>query len=161
VISHPLAVALVVLLVGAGPGGLPAPVVPDRQGVLVLSAPRARPHGAGLALDAPGGVLRGWHGADRRAVWEVTLPREGSYQVVVEYAMAGAGPGGPLRVRVGAETRGAFAAPTGSASRFLPQPLVDPVTLPAGRAVVTLDAPGLPPDSALGVRALRLIPANP
>jgi hypothetical protein len=121
----------------------------------------ARLHGTGLAFDAAGGAIRGWRGAGCRASWDVAIPREGPYQVVVEYAMAGAGAGGPLRVRVGDDDRQAFAAPTGSTSRFLPQPLVDPLALAAGRARVTLDAPGLPADSALAIRAVRLIPTNP
>jgi hypothetical protein len=156
-----LAWPLMALLLGAEPGGPPTPVLPDRQGLLVLTAPAARLHGQGLALDAPRGVIRGWHGDTCRAAWEVAVPRETSYQVVVEYALAGPGPGGPIRLRAGDASREAFAAPTGSRSRFLPQPLVDPIALPPGRTTLTLDAPGLPAGSALEVRAVRLVPANP
>ncbi|MEX0586087.1 MAG: c-type cytochrome, partial [Pirellulales bacterium] len=142
------------------PGNHPQVVVADANGSLFLAASNASIYGDTLVFEPRYGNLGFWQSATDRAEWSLEVPRDGEYEVFLDYACDNGSANHPFRLAIdAAELRGTIPG-TGTWDDYRTIRL-GKVTLTAGKATASIAAASRPRVCLLDLRRIELRPARP
>jgi putative heme-binding domain-containing protein len=83
------------------PGNMPALVRADEQGQLHLTANRAELYGDSIAFEQQYGNLGTWHAKTDHAVWAIEIPKEGTFDLWLDFACAKGTEGNKFSLKIG------------------------------------------------------------
>ena len=160
-----LAIILGAALVGIvamdeeGAGGVFRPE-PDRNGVLDLPVDRADLKGERMRLDgcSPDAFIADWFSESEWVRWDFSIPRDGRYTVVIDYAAPEGRGGASFEIAIAGQSRQGFVHATGATDRVLPQPMKGAITLEAGPQRLEVRADDAPAGFVMALHRVRLIP---
>jgi len=157
------ACSVVALRLRGGLVALPFAVTPGGDGSLTLLPHDATLHGPQLRVEKVGAVedvtynLGYWLDPKAHASWPIAVERAGRYAVVAEIACKDESAGAACTVACGKAALPFAVAGTGGWQQYRAVELGE-LTLPAGRAELSLRASSKPGEAVLNLRSLRLVP---
>ena len=157
------ACSVVALRLRGGLVALPFAVTPGGDGSLTLLPHDATLHGPQLRVEKVGAVedvtynLGYWLDPKAHASWPIAVERAGRYAVVADIACKDESAGAACTVACGKAALPFAVAGTGGWQQYRAVELGE-LTLPAGRAELSLRAGSKPGEAVLNLRSLRLVP---
>jgi alpha-L-fucosidase len=157
------ACSVVALRLRGGLVALPFAVTPAGDGSLTLLPHDATLHGPQLRVEKVGAVedvtynLGYWLDPKAHASWPIAVERAGRYAVVADIACKDESAGAACTVACGKAALPFAVAGTGGWQQYRAVELGE-LTLPAGRAELSLRAGSKPGEAVLNLRSLRLVP---
>src|SRR5205085_2188515 len=121
-------------------GNNPKPIVPDADGVVMLSAAKAEIYGNEISFEEPFQNIGMWHGDDDRIVWTAHLHEGHAYNVYLDYASAAGASGNKFQLSVAGQTLKGDIATTGGDWSAYKQTHVGQITIPGGIQRITFRA---------------------
>ncbi len=139
------------------PGNQPQ-VAPMRDdGSIRLLAIHARIYGPSLVFEEKYRNLGWWSSPQDHAVWQVRVPRDGTYHVTVDYACADGAAGDRFVIQAAGQALRGVVAGTGTWDDYRSMSL-GTLTLPAGLHDVTMRSDGAIGSALIDLRSIRLSP---
>ncbi len=136
----------------------------DPDGSFLLKAEDADIHGSSAQVETKDNIpnVGYWTNQNDTVSWDVDVPKEGNYQVEIEYACPAESAGSAYRVGVGNAAEGVTGTvgSTGDWNTFHTETLSDPLHLAAGRQTVQVVPVSMPHGAVMNLRHIRLKPVS-
>jgi putative membrane-bound dehydrogenase-like protein len=140
----------------AFPGNAPR-LVKAVDGRLILRATEAEIYGGEIAFEEHFKNIGMWHGPYDRVEWRVSLPKEGTFDVYLDFACDAGAAGNELTIDGADPALNWKVASTGAWSKYETK-TVGTVKLPAGEARLVIRPTAAPRSALIDLRTVYLVP---